>query len=116
MTPTLIVYLAPAHISVHRDDGSSPRFIATFVSDQKVEQESKNIHLLSAQRAQHSDIDPGLTSRPVEMRTVNSIASNELQGTSEGDRSQAVLRATAYPTEGNKNTRSRKLRLKFRKQ
>jgi hypothetical protein len=52
----------------------------------------------------------------VEMRTVNSIASNELQGTSEGDRSQAVLRATAYPTEGNKNTRSRKLRLKFRKQ
>ena len=108
MTPTLIVYLAPAQISVHRDDGSLPRFITTYVSDQRVKEQGKNIHLLSAQRAQHSDIDPGLTSRLVEMRSLNSDASDELQGTSE-------VRATACPAEGNKNTRSRKLLDKFRK-
>ncbi|KAF8494123.1 hypothetical protein F5888DRAFT_1848211 [Russula emetica] len=59
---------APAALSLHREDGSSPRFIAVSLpdvslADQRADGQGENIHLISAQRAQHSDIDLELTSR-----------------------------------------------------
>jgi hypothetical protein len=60
MTPTLIVYLEPAAISLHRDDGSSPRLIAASIPDvsgQRVDEQGENIHLIGARRAQNSGAD-----------------------------------------------------------
>jgi hypothetical protein len=64
VTSTLIVYLEPAAISLHRDDGSSPRFIPTSlpdVPDQRADEQGENIHLIGAQLAQRSGIDSELT-------------------------------------------------------
>jgi hypothetical protein len=55
LTSTLIVYSEPAAISLHRDDGSSPRLIAADVSGQRVEGE--DIHQIGVQRAQNSGAD-----------------------------------------------------------
>ena len=46
-TSTLIVYLAPAAISLHRDDGSLPRIIAVSlpdISDERADEQGENIH------------------------------------------------------------------------
>jgi hypothetical protein len=104
----LIVYLAPAAISLHRDDGSSPRFIAASppdVSDQREDEQGENIHLISAQRAQHSGIGSELTSRLVETRTLDSFALSEM-ATSEGNRPHPVMRASVPPVDGDPYTRS----------
>src|SRR5712672_2596772 len=55
-TSTLIASLAPGALSLHREDGSSPRFIAAplpKVSDleERVDEQGENIHLIGAQRA-----------------------------------------------------------------
>ncbi len=107
---TLIVYIAPPAIGPQRGDGSAPRFIAASppdVSDQKVDEQGRNIHSLSAQRVHHSNIDSGLTSRLAETRTLNSIASSELRGTSKGNHLHPVLPATitSTPIEGDTYTR-----------
>jgi hypothetical protein len=65
MTPNLIVCLEPAAISLHRDDGSSPRLIAAFIPDvidERIDEQGENIHLIDPQRAQNPGIDSELTS------------------------------------------------------
>jgi hypothetical protein len=54
MTLNLIVYLEPAAISLHRDDGSSPRLITASIPDvsgQGVDEQGENIHLIGVQCA-----------------------------------------------------------------
>ncbi len=72
------------------------------VSDQEADEQDKNIHLRSAQLAQRSGIDSGLTSRLAETRTLNSyatVSASEIMGTPEGNRLHSVLPASALPTE-----------------
>ena len=48
------MYLVPAAISLHRGDGTIPRFVAASASDAsdpRADDDSENIHLLSGQRA-----------------------------------------------------------------
>ena len=103
VTSTLIVYLASAAISLHRDDGSSPRIIPVplplaDVSDERADEKGEDIHLISAQCAQHSGIDSELTSRLAETSTLSSFAPSEL-ATLEGNRSHPVPLASVRPTE-----------------
>jgi len=93
--------LARATISSHREDGSTPRFITTNipdVSEQRADEQGKNIHLPSAQCAQNSGIDSGLTSRLEETRTLDSFAPKEVMETSEGNRPHRGLEPFLFPT------------------
>jgi len=94
-------------MSSHREDGSTPGLIAANapdVSDQEADEQDENIHLRSAQLAQNSGIDSGLTSRLAETCTLNSYATvsdsaSELIETLEENRLHPVLPASALPSE-----------------
>ena len=58
------MYLAPVAIGSHQEDDSRPLFIVASipdVSDQRADEQGENIHLIGAQRAQHSGIHSELT-------------------------------------------------------
>jgi len=73
----------PAAISLHRDDGSSPRLIAAFIPDV---------------------IDERIDEQG-ETRTLDSFALSEV-ATSEGKRPHPVTRASVHPVDGDPYTRS----------
>lgn len=94
-TSTLIASLAPPAVSLHREDGSSPRFIATSLpdgSDHGADEQGENIHLICAQRAQHS-------SRLAETHTLDSFNVSEV-ATSEDNRPRPVMQASIPPVDG----------------
>ena len=107
-TSTLIASLAPAALSLHREDGSPPRFIATSLpdgSDHGADEQGENIHLICAQRAQHSGIDSKLTFSTSGNAYTRFFAVSEV-ATSEGNRPHPVMRASVPPVDGDPYTRS----------
>ncbi len=80
------VHLASAAIRSHLEDGSRSRFIASLIPVGVLDQRGENIHLIRAQRAQHSSIDSGLTSRLAEAGTpdsyfTDSVSASEIMET-----------------------------------
>ena len=64
MTSMVTMYLAPATVGLHQDDGSRTHWIAASPpddSDEKTDEQGKNIHLIGAQRTQNSGFESELT-------------------------------------------------------
>lgn len=62
------MYLVPAGISLHQEDGTTPRLITASIPDvspdQRAGEEGEKIHLINLQRTQPPCVNPELTYQP----------------------------------------------------